>query len=216
MGYESHEFQNDADVIGAEEREPVLERLSVANLSVLDRRHIVPQASGEVLEIGISAGANLALYKPWQVTKVTGVDPRANVPAIQAMATRFGLPVTVLQQPVEAVILDDEVADCVVSTHTLCAAEDPEAVLLEVWRLLRPGGRLLFSERGRHPRGEIARMQDLFSPVWSRMSQGCQLNRNMFRLIERAGFNIEFIETGAEPFKPSMFGYVYSGVAIKA
>lgn len=216
MGYWSHQFKDNYEALDYNRVDEGLDRPVVAPLSVVRRRHIVPQAAGDVLEIGIGSGSNLSYYKPGQVKKVTGVDPRANVPAIQEKATRYGLPVTVLQQDVEAVILDDEVADCVVSTYTLCAVKDPEAVLLEVGRLLRPGGRLLFCERGRHPRGEIACMQDLFSPVWSCLSKGCRLNRNMFRLIERAGLRIDFLETGAEPFRPSVFGYVYTGSAIKS
>lgn len=213
MGYESHEFVEQGEALSV--REAPADRLSVARASLLDQRHIVPQARGDVVEIGIGAGANLALYKPSQVTSLTGVDPKANVASIMALSEQFDLKADVLLQSMDAVTLGDEVADCVVSTHSLCMADDPEAVLLEVWRLLKPGGKLLFCERGRHHRNEVARMQDLLAPMWSLMAHGCRINRNMFRLIQRAGFYIDFLETGTEPFKPSVVGYLYSGIAVK-
>ena len=213
MGYESHEFVEQDDALAA--RKKPADRLSVVRASLLDQRHIVPQARGDVVEIGIGAGANLALYKAGQISSLTGVDPKANTDAILTLSEQYEMNVEVLVQSIDAVALDDGVADCVVSTHTLCMVPDPEAALLEVWRLLKPGGKLLFCERGRHHRNEVARMQDLLAPMWSLMAHGCQINRNMFRLIERAGFYIDFLETGTEPFKPSVVGYLYSGIAVK-
>lgn len=215
MGYWSHQF-SELDVSQDTSGLPNgADGYSLAPLSVVGRRQIVPQAAGDVLEIGIGSGANLGLYKPGQVSRITGVDPRADLAAIQEKTERYGIPVTVMQRSIEAVGLEDAQFDCVVSTNTLCAVGAPDLVLDEIQRLLKPGGVLLFSERGRHPRGDIARMQDFFSPLWSRVASGCQLNRNMFRLIEQAGFKIEFLETGSEPFKPSVIGYVYAGCAIK-
>ena len=39
------------------------------------RSLVVPQAQGEVMEIGIGTGLNLQFYDPAKVTSVVGVDP---------------------------------------------------------------------------------------------------------------------------------------------
>jgi ubiquinone/menaquinone biosynthesis C-methylase UbiE len=46
----------------------------------------------------------------------------------------------------EALPLDDASVDAVVATLVLCTVEKPAAVLSEVARVLRPGGRFVFVE----------------------------------------------------------------------
>lgn len=186
------------------------------NIQRIDRRHIVPQAYGDVIEIGIHKGNNFPLYNTTKMSSLLGFDPFANEVLLSQLAQNLEFPVEVMKETFEASNLPDEHFDCVVSTHTLCSARDPMAVLLEVYRILKPGGRFLFYEKGRHPNTFIAKCQDFISPLWQRFGQGCQLNRNIFRLIKRAGFHVDFLETGTEFLQPRLVGYIYSGVAIKA
>ncbi len=186
------------------------------NIQRIDRRHIVPQAYGDVIEIGVHKGHNFPLYKTEQMSSLLGVDPLANEIVLSQLAHDLEFPVEVMSAQFEAINLPDEHFDCAVSTHTLCSARDPIAVLFEVYRILKPGGRFLFYEKGRHPNTFIAKCQDLISPFWQRLGQGCQLNRNIFRLIKQAGFHVDFLETGTEFLQPRLVSYIYSGVAIKA
>jgi len=50
-------------------------------------------------------------------------------------------------------------ADCVISHHALEHTADPEAILCEIFRMIKPGGKLVVvvsaeSPRGRHALGE--------------------------------------------------------------
>lgn len=186
-----------------------------SKVEVVDRRHIVPQASGDVLEIGIGDGQNLSHYKRLQVSSLIGVDPEADIRWLKRQSKRYDLPLQVIPKVFEFNDFRDEQFDCIVSTHTLSAVQDPLIVLSELRRILKPGGRLLFSERGRLPSAFAARLQDYISPLWQNMARGCRVNLNMFRLIERAGFHVDFLETGAEPFRPRLIGYLYTGIALK-
>jgi len=38
--------------------------------------------------------------------------------------------------------------DAVLSIQVLCAVKDPKAVMKEVWKLLKPGGKFIFWEHG--------------------------------------------------------------------
>ena len=39
--------------------------------------------------------------------------------------------------------------DTVLSIQVMCAVQDPDAVMREVWKLLKPGGRFIFWEHGK-------------------------------------------------------------------
>ncbi|MGP4714954.1 MULTISPECIES: class I SAM-dependent methyltransferase [unclassified Psychrobacter] len=43
------------------------------------RASLVPQAVGEVLEVGLGSGLNLAFYDPEKVSSIVGVDPAAQM-----------------------------------------------------------------------------------------------------------------------------------------
>lgn len=182
---------------------------------LLDRRHIVPQAMGDVVEVGICEGQNLPYYKASEIKSFIGVDQNPKTDRIELAARDVPFAVEVLIEDVEALSLADESADCVVSTYTLSAVKNPTLAISEIRRILRPGGVLLFCEQGRHPREHFGRLQDKFSPLWQRLNRGVSINRNIFRLIAGSGFRLEFFETDRLPLKPMILGYHYAGIAIK-
>ena len=102
-------------------------------------------------------------------------------------------PVTLLASGAEAIPLESESVDTVVSTWTLCSIPQIEAALLEMRRVLRPGGRLLFMEHGQAPDPDVARLQDRLTPAF-RVMAGCNLNRPIERLITQAGFQFSELE----------------------
>ncbi|MGB6228675.1 MAG: class I SAM-dependent methyltransferase, partial [Litorimonas sp.] len=116
------------------------------------RRKIVPQARGEVVEIGIGSGLNLPYYDPSRVTRVTGVDPDDDLWARgRERAAACPFPVERIGLSGERLPLEDASADTVVVTYALCTIPDPVAALREMGRVLRPGGEILFTEHGRAP-----------------------------------------------------------------
>jgi len=176
------------------------------------RGRVVPAAEGRVLEVGIGSGLNLPFYAD-RVERVIGIDPS---PELLAMARKTiaqaPVPVVLLHGSAEAMPLEDGSVDTVVTTWTLCTIPDAVRALVEMRRVLSPGGRLLFVEHGRAPEAAIRRWQDGLTPLWRRCAGGCHLNRPIDRLIEGAGFRIERLETGyAKGPKPMAF--MYEGAA---
>ena len=121
------------------------------------RAKIVPQATGQVLELGIGMGLNLSFYDPDKVSGVIGVDPAAELRAAAIAAPRDPrLAVTIEDGTAEALPFADASFDSVVCTFTLCSVHAPAAALAEARRVLKPSGRLLFCEHGLAPDAGVA------------------------------------------------------------
>jgi ubiquinone/menaquinone biosynthesis C-methylase UbiE len=94
----------------------------------------------------------------------------------------------------EAVPLDANSIDTVVTTWTLCSIPDVAGALREMRRVLRANGQLLFLEHGLAPEGNIQKWQNRLTPLWKWIGGGCHLNRPIRTLIESAGFGIARLE----------------------
>ncbi len=173
------------------------------------REKIVPQARGEVLEIGIGSGLNLPFYDSSVISKVWGLEPSAEMRAkAKEAASKVQFDVDFLELPGEEISLDDKSIDTVVMTYTLCTIPDPVKALEQMRRVLRPDGRLLFCEHGAAPDLSVRRWQDRINPVWCRFAGGCQLNRDIPDLIRQSGFEIIELESTYIPgWKPASFNY---------
>jgi len=189
---------------------PRLLDLSMRN-RLLDpyRQRAIGVARGSVLEIGVGSGLNLRVYSR-AVDRVCGIDlsPELLRFAHEQTADAF-LPVSLLQASAEHVPFADATFDAIVMTWTLCSIASPLAALIEMRRVLKPGGDLLFVEHGLSPEIRIARWQHRLTPCWKRIGGGCHLDRKMDDLIRAVGFQIDAIEKGyMKGPKPWTFMYL--------
>jgi ubiquinone/menaquinone biosynthesis C-methylase UbiE len=177
------------------------------------RRKVVPAASGRVLEVGMGPALNLPFYDRDAVELVWGLEPseamrRKAAPALEAS----DLDVRWIGLRGEDIPLDDHSVDTVVLTYTLCSIADADAALAQMRRVLRPGGRLLFSEHGEAPDASVRRWQHRIDPVWTRVAGGCHITRPIPKLIESAGFDLVEVESAYRP-GPKVASYHSWGVA---
>ena len=177
------------------------------------RAECVPQARGEVLEIGIGSGLNLPFYSS-DVQRVYGVDPSLE---LQRMASKrvsaVMFEVEFLRQSAEDRLpIGDSTIDTVVVTWSLCSIPNPASALEQMKRVLKTSGRLMFVEHGRAPDHRVVVWQDRLTPVWKRIGGGCHLNRKIDELIKAAGFQISELKTFYLP-GPRPMTYTYQGSA---
>lgn len=178
------------------------------------REKVVPHAAGRVLEVGMGSGLNIPFYEADRVELVWGLEPsegmrrkaRARVESAPFELRWLGL-------AAEEIPLEDNSADTVVLTYTLCTIDGWKTALEEMRRVLKPGGRLLFSEHGRAPDASVRRWQDRIDPLWSRLAGGCHLNRDIPRLLADGGFAVRELETMYLPSTPRFAGFTYWGYA---
>jgi ubiquinone/menaquinone biosynthesis C-methylase UbiE len=104
-------------------------------------------------------------------------------------ANRLGMPIEIRIPTGEPLPVADESVDAVISTLVLCCVNSQHRALQEVLRVLKPGGRLLFIEHVAAPRGSwLRRMQNLLTPLWKQLGDGCHPNRETGVEVEGAGF----------------------------
>jgi SAM-dependent methyltransferase len=179
------------------------------------RQDVIPAARGIVVEIGVGSGLNLPFYDR-SVTKLYGVDLSRELLALarsRAAALQFGA--EFLQQDADRLPFDDDSVDTVVVTWSLCSIADPATALGEMWRVLRPGGTLIFVEHGLAPDARVRRWQNRLTPLWRHVAGGCHLNRKPDELIRDAGFAISQMRAEYIP-GPKVGAYMYAGRGRKA
>jgi SAM-dependent methyltransferase len=99
------------------------------------------------------------------------------------------MPITILIGTADTLPVGDNSVDVVIGTLVLRCVPSPQRCLQEVLRVLEPGGRFLFIEHVAAPRGSrLRRIQNLVSPVWKRLGDGCHPNRETSVEVEGAGF----------------------------
>ena len=152
------------------------------------RKRTAGCAWGDVLEIGGGTGANLPYYP--DDARVTFLEPdRHMIRRLDRHIRRRKSDAAIVQQFGEDLPFADASFDTAVTTLVLCMVRDPDAVVREVRRVLKPGGAFFFYEHvvSTHRRGRW--WQDTLNPVWKFATTGCNLNRDLIASIEEAGFS---------------------------
>ena len=179
------------------------------------RSLVVPAAEGRVLEIGFGSGTNLEFYDPVKVERLFALEPSEGMRRKAARAVSASpLEIEWLGLPGEDIPLETDSVDTVVLTYTACTIPDAAAALSQMRRVLKPGGRLLFSEHGAAPDEGVAKWQRRIEPVWKPIAGGCHLTRKPDQMIAEAGFKIDRLTADYLPKSPKFAAFNYAGSAV--
>ncbi len=173
------------------------------------RAKIVPAASGKVLEIGFGSGLNLPFYDSTKIQHLWALDPAEEMwDLAREKVQRVPFRVEFIKAPAEDLPLADDTVDTVVVTYALCTVPDVLRALLQIKRVLKPSGLLLFCEHGAAPDVGTRRWQTRLNPMWKRLGGGCNLNRPIPTLLQSSGFRLLEMSTMYIPgWKPASFNY---------
>ncbi|GAA2047620.1 class I SAM-dependent methyltransferase [Leifsonia soli] len=177
------------------------------------KRRVFAGLAGEVAEIGPGVGANLP-YVPAGAALVAIEPNRSMHDGLRAAALRAGVALDLRERTAERTGLPDASVDSVISSLVLCSVQDPDAVLAEIRRILRPGGAFRFVEHVAAPSGTPTRAsQRLVRRPWAWTFEGCSCERDLEHAIRSAGFAAVEVERYRlhTPFLP--FNTQIAGVA---
>jgi ubiquinone/menaquinone biosynthesis C-methylase UbiE len=155
------------------------------------RDRLLAGLTGRVIEVGAGNGLNFSHYPP-TVSEVVALEPEDSLRAMAEHASgAAAVPVRIVAGHVDALPADDESFDAAVASLMLCSVASPTTALAELHRVLKPGGELRFFEHVRSTNPVFGLLEDAITPLWTRASGGCHLNRDTTDAIRTAGFRID-------------------------
>jgi SAM-dependent methyltransferase len=165
------------------------------------------QASGAVLEVAVGTGRNLPHYGP-AVTSLTGIDlSPAMVAVARTRAGELGHDADLRVGNAQLLDFGDATFDTVVCTISLCNIPDDRAAIAEMYRVLRPGGRLVLVDHVASDRWWVLILQKLLEQATRRVNGDYQTRRPL-PLVEAQGFMVSHSQR-------SKIGWVERVVAVK-
>lgn len=153
------------------------------------RRWVCQQAEGEVLEVAIGTGRTLPAYP--EGVHLTGIElAPAMVEIARERAAALGRECDLRVGDAQALPFPARRFDTVVCTLSLCSIPDERRAVQEMWRVLRPGGRLLLLEHVRSPVRAVRIGQELIEPLFLWLQRD-HLLREPLDTVECVGFEVE-------------------------
>ena len=153
------------------------------------RDWVCSRAAGQVLEVAVGTGLNLAHYPAG--VRLTGIDHSPEMLRIaRDRAGQLALSADLRQGDAQALEFDDASFDTVVCTFSLCAIPDDRTAVAEMARVLRPGGRLLLADHVEAVPWPVRAAQALIELI-TVPAQGEHFRRRPARHVQALGFTIE-------------------------
>jgi ubiquinone/menaquinone biosynthesis C-methylase UbiE len=153
------------------------------------RRMVCSRARGRVLEVAIGTGRNLPFYPA--DADLTGVDLSGVMLAgARRRAEELGLDIKLCVADAQALPFPDGCFDTVVCILGLSSIPDDHAAVRQMYRVLRPGGRLLLLGHIASRHRPVRLAQSMVQRYSQRLTGDRQLRRTL-PLIEAAGFHVD-------------------------
>jgi phosphatidylethanolamine/phosphatidyl-N-methylethanolamine N-methyltransferase len=164
--------------------------LQAGRVRAVERMDI--QTGDHVLEVGVGTGINTSLYP--HDCRVTAVDLSA--PMLEKARERIereGLwHVRLFEMDAAHLTFRDNAFDCVYAPYLMSVVPDPVAVAREMYRVCRPGGRMLILNHFRSPNPLLARIEQALSPFTVHV--GFKADLDLPGFLAKAGLQPESIE----------------------
>lgn len=140
--------------------------------------------NGHVLEIGSGTGINIAcLYNNTNIKSYIGIEPNIHMHSyFNDFISQYNISYNIRllnNSAIDMHEIESNSIDTIIMTLVLCSIPDPlgEKVLVEAYRILKPGGKFLFFEHIlANPQTDVViyLFQKIIEPIWTILSDGCR------------------------------------------
>lgn len=152
------------------------------------KRRLFAKVRGRTLLVAVGTGNDLK-YLPADCNLIAiDISPRM-IATARAKARRDGAPVRLVLTDAQRLAFADQTFDTVLTVCTFCSIPDPVQGLQELYRVLKPGGRLLMFEHVRSRISPLAFFLDFMTFITRKF--GPDLNRDTVGNVLQAGFRVQ-------------------------
>ena len=137
----------------------------------------------DIMEIGIGSGPNLKYYADKSIGKLMALEPNREFDQYigqNVAKSNLQTKVDIVAGVAESIPKADNSVDVVVGTMVMCSVSSVKQSLAEVYRILKPGGRYIYTEHIAAPETAKALTfaQQLADPLQQALAEGCHLRRD--------------------------------------
>jgi ubiquinone/menaquinone biosynthesis C-methylase UbiE len=154
------------------------------------RTELLADLHGVVIEIGAGTGLNLAHYPP-NLSRLILCEPDDAMRSQlrKKLSLNDQRPAEIQDCAAEALNMPDGSVDFLVATLVLCSVDRPHQAMSEAFRVLKPGGSLVFLEHvAATGQPGLLFWQGFWQPLWKRLACNCHLRRETAEMLRQAGF----------------------------
>jgi len=140
-----------------------------------------------ILEVGVGTGKNFSYYPTG--CEIVAIDFSGKMlQQAQRKSMVKAIKVDLQLMDAQQLAFADNSFDTVVATFVFCSVPDPLKGLQELYRVCKPGGKLVLLEHVLSSRPLLARIMNVLNPLVVRMA-GANINRKTLDTVRRSGFH---------------------------
>ncbi|MFD2618421.1 MULTISPECIES: class I SAM-dependent methyltransferase [Terrilactibacillus] len=153
------------------------------------RTKLGKEANGRVLEVGSGTGINFPYYR--NAIRVDAIEPNSIMreKSLRRLE-RARVPIQLSNARAESLPFADDTFDTVLATLVFCTIPNPVKAIQEIERVSKPGAKVLFFEHVRVEQPFLRKTQDLLTPLWKKLCDGCHLNRDTLALLKQSNLEV--------------------------
>eukprot|EP01038_Epipyxis_sp_PR26KG_P005810 gene5810-8016_t len=165
---------------------------------------------GDVIEFAVGTGLQLDHYNWNEIRSFTGFDNSEGMLELarkrsESIEKSFDKTRFIISDATNVNNINNGKFDTIVDTFSMCVFDEPDEVIQQMKRLLKPSGSIVLLENSRSSLPILGWIQDLLEPIVTPLSKGCKWNRSIPDLAKQFGLKNVF-------YQDSQFGTIILGV----
>lgn len=151
------------------------------------------RSSGSVLEVAVGSGLQLPYYNYDAILSYTGIDNSVGMLANakdkvkETQIKHNKLPISFNLMDADDMKFDSNTFDTVIDTFSMCVFDQPDKVLKEMTRVVKPKGQVILLENSISRNAMLASIEHVVEPIITPFSKGCKLDVDVPALAHAAG-----------------------------